>query len=278
MVVRIRCKIERAIRWTYVAVTILVIIFTLWIVGRVFLFDTFTVPSSSMEPALQPGDMIIVNKTIIGPRIYTDFNFDRRGMQLQSFRMRGLRRLRHNDIIVFNYPFHDGHISFVINQVYVKRCIALPGDSIGIANGIYRNNNYEGTLGDSLMQHRLAYTAKENIDPSVFMKKHSDKHYRWTIKDMPPIYVPRKGDVVSLTPKEAYLYKYVLEWETGKKISIDWEHSRVFAGGKAIRRHKFLHDYYFVAGDNVFDSQDSRYWGVIPGEYIVGVVGCVIHQ
>lgn len=277
MVVRIREKIEKAIGWMAAVITLLVFLLTLWAVGRIFLFDTFTVPSSSMEPALQPGDMIIVDKTIIGPRIYTDFYFDQRGIQLQSHRMRGLRCLRHNDIIVFNYPFHDGHISFVINQVYVKRCIALPGDSIGIADGIYRNNNHNNPLGDSLMQHRLTNMLEESIDSTVLMKKHYDKHYHWTIKNMPSVYVPRKGDIISLTPKEAYLYKCILEWETGKKITIDWEHGCAFADGNPLCRHKFLHNYYFVAGDNVLDSQDSRYWGVIPEEYIVGVVGCVIH-
>ena len=232
MVVRTRWKIERGIRWTLAAVTILLILFTLWVVGSVLFFDTFIVPFLSMEPALQPGDMIIVNKTIIGPRIYTDFDFDRHDMQLRSCRMRGFRRLRRNDIIVFNFPFHDGHISFVINQVYVKRCIAIPGDSIGITNGIYRNNNYDSKLGDSLMQYRLANMLEADIDSSVFMKKHSNKHCSWTIKDMPSMYIPRKGDVIRLTPKEAYLYQCVLEWEIDKKISIDWDHNSVHADGK----------------------------------------------
>ena len=206
-----------------------------------------------------------------------DFHFDRRGTRLRSHRMRGVRRLSHNDIIIFNFPFHDGHISFVINQVYVKRCIALPGDSIGITDGIYRNNNYDSPLGDSMMQRRLANMSEECIDSTVLRKKHFDKHFSWTIKNMPLIYVPRKGDIISLTPKEAYLYKCVLEWETGKSITFDWERASVYADGKPLRKHKFLHNYYFVAGDNVFDSQDSRYLGVIPEEYIVGVVGCVIH-
>ena len=264
----------KTIKW--IAVTIICLLM-LWIVGRVLLFDTFIISTSSMEPSLLPGDMIIVNKTIMGPRIYTDFHFERSGVHLCSYRMRGSRRLRHNDIIVFNYPFHNEHISFVINQVYVKRCIALPGDSIGINNGIYHNNNYDRSLGDSLMQHRLSNMLDNSIDTAVLMKKKHDLHCQWTIKNMPSMYVPRKGDLICITPKEAYLYKYVLEWETGKKITIDWEQRRVFANGKSLYKHKFLHDYYFVAGDNVLNSWDSRYWGVIPEDYIVGVVGCIIH-
>ena len=131
-----------------------------------------------------------------------------------------------------SFAIRDGHISFVINQVYVKRCIAIPGDSIGITNGIYRNNNYDSKLGDSLMQYRLANMLEADIDSSVFMKKHSNKHCSWTIKDMTSMYVTRKGDLIRLTQKEAYLYQCVLEWEIDKKISIDWDHNSVYADGK----------------------------------------------
>ena len=261
---------------TYI-VGILSFLFITWLIMRIFLVDQFTIPTSSMEPTLFPGDKVIVNKTIMGARLYTKFNFAKCGNNLTSCRMRGTRTIQHNDIVVFNYPFHRGRINFVINHVYVKRCIALPGDSISIVNGIYKNNNHQDTLGNTLMQQQLAKIREEEIDSTVLMKKHYDPHYFWTIKNMPALYVPRKGDIIHITPKEGYLYKLILEWETRKKITIDWEHGIVLADTKIYHNHKFLHNYYFVAGDNVTNSQDSRYWGVIPEEYIIGVVKYIIH-
>ena len=73
MVVKKSLMLVKTIKW--IAVTIICLLM-LWIVGRVLLFDTFIISTSSMEPSLLPGDMIIVNKTIMGPRIYTDFHFE----------------------------------------------------------------------------------------------------------------------------------------------------------------------------------------------------------
>ena len=60
--------------------------------------------------------------------------------------------------------------------------------------------------------------------------------------------------------------------ETGCRVTWDSGTGGVYADGKPLRSHTFLHDYYFMAGDNVMDSSDSRNWGLVPGEYIVGVV------
>ena len=51
----------------------------------------------------------------------------------------------------------------------------------------------------------------------------------------------------------------------------------MLADGNPISYHVFLNNYYYVVGDNVTDSYDSRYWGVLPENYIIGVVGLIIH-
>ena len=86
------------------------------------------------------------------------------------------------------------------------------------------------------------------------------------------MYVPRKGDVIRITPLEAALYGFILEWELGQEITRDWDTDEVRADGHMLTRHRFKHNYYFMAGDNVLDSDDSRFWGLVPEEYIVGVV------
>jgi len=237
------------------------LLYGMWLSMRVFLVDQFIIPTESMEPTLLPGDRVIVNKTIMGARIYSDFHFHQEGIELKSWRTRGLRRLKHNDVVVFNFPKHDDKINFVINHVYAKRCIALPGDTISIANGRYVNNNYGGKLGLEFEQARLANIPDSIIAPSVLHTIPYDAEVPWTIKNMGPLYVPRKGDQILITPKEANLYRHILEWETGRVMAYD-----------SLSYHTFLHDYYYLCGDNVLNSCDARYWGFVPEEYIVGVV------
>ena len=88
--------------------------YSLWLLLRVFIFDVFVIPSDSMLPTLQPGDKVLVNKTLLGARIYTDFQFDKKGGALHSFRTNGVRNVRRNDIVVFNMPYMDGQIKFTI--------------------------------------------------------------------------------------------------------------------------------------------------------------------
>lgn len=251
----------RLIKGTGIVVCCGILLYGTWLLMRTFLVDQFIIPTESMEPTLMPGDRVIVNKMIMGARIYSDFHFNQEGIELKSWRTRGLRRLQHNDIVVFNFPKHDEKINFVINHVYAKRCVALPGDTISIVNGHYVNNNYEGTLGLESEQSRLANIPDSVIDPSVLYTFPYDPHVPWTIRDMGPLYVPRQGDRILITPKEANLYRLILEWETGKKVSCD-----------SIAYHTFQHDYYYLCGDNVLNSCDARYWGFVPEEYIVGIV------
>ena len=109
-----------------------VLIYILWLLCRVFLFDQFVIPTESMSPTLLPGDRVIVDKTIVGTRIYSDLDFDPKGGELRSWRLRGMRQMKRNDIVVFNFPHHEGRINFIINNVYAKRCVALPGDTLSI--------------------------------------------------------------------------------------------------------------------------------------------------
>lgn len=229
-------------------------------------------------PTLMPGDRIIVDKNVFGARIYSDLNFNKNGMELKSRRTRGSRDIRPNDILVFNFPHHDGKINFIINNVYAKRCIGIPGDSVSIANGHFQNNNYKGQIGLKNMQDSF-----ENIPDSVFPDftlncMPYDRHLPWTIKNLGPLYLPRKGDLVKLTAKEGCLYRMLLEWETGKNVTFDWDTDRVFADGNPLDFHTFRHSYYFMCGDNVSNSNDSRYWGLVPEEYIVGVVSRISYS
>ena len=254
------------------------LIYILWLLCRVFLFDQFVIPTESMTPTLLPGDRVIVDKTIVGARLYSDFDFDPKGGELRSWRVRGMRQMKRNDIVVFNFPHHEGRINFIINNVYAKRCVALPGDTISIEEGYYRNNNHKGVLGLENAQNALHEMTDSMIWRQALYAMPFDGHLPWTIRNMGPLYIPRKGDIIPITAKEACVYRMLLEWETGKKVDFDWISNTAKIDGKEFTSHTFSHNYYFMAGDNVCDSNDSRYWGLVPEEYIVGVVRWVSYS
>ena len=84
-----------------------------------------------------------------------------------------------------------------------------------------------------------------------------------------PLYVPAKGDEFSMNRKHLSLYKHLIEWEQKKKLSLKGDN--VWLGDSLIKRYRLKENYYFVAGDRVTSSRDSRYWGLLPKSYIVGV-------
>ncbi len=248
-------------------------IWGVWLAFHAFCVDSFIIPSESMSPTLVPGNRIYVNKLLMGARIYRDFHFDKNGVELKAFRTNGLENLQHNDITVFNVPDDGERIKFVINYVYCKRCIGLPGDSVSIVNGYYKNNNYKGVLGLLKNQRLLSQTPDSLIPPEAFHTLPYDKHLsNWTIKNFGPLYIPRKGDKITITPGIAVIYRKILEWEQKGKLHVDWQHRQVYINRRKIKYHTFQNDYYFMAGDNVLDSKDSRYWGFVPEMYIVGIV------
>ena len=156
--------------------------------------------------------------------------------------------------------------------------MALPGDTISIEEGYYRNNNHKGVLGLENAQNALHEMTDSMIWRQALYAMPFDGHLPWTIRNMGPLYIPRKGDIIPITAKEACVYRMLLEWETGKKVDFDWISNTAKIDGKEFTSHTFSHNYYFMVGDNVCDSNDSRYWGLVPEEYIVGVVRWVSYS
>lgn len=269
---------SRILNYCVNIIVLVAIIYGLWLSMRVCVFDYFTIPSNSMYPTLKPGDKVVVNKLLMGARIYKSFDFSTEGQELKSFRMKGIRGVHHNDIVVFNIPIHNDCISFIINKNMCKRVVAIPGDSLSIVDGYYKNNNYKNTLGLEVMQRRLVETPDSKMCGIVLDAYPFNGNVGWKIRQLGPMYIPRVGDIINLTTNDAVIYKRMLEWELGKDITWDRQKNEVYADGKLIKRHTFKHNYYFCAGDNVLDSDDSRYWGLVPEEYIIGIVAKIIHN
>lgn len=239
---------------------------------RIFAVDQFPVNTYSMSPTISAGDKIVVNKLIFGARLYKSFDF-KNGSPLKSFRIKGFRKIKHNDIIVFNFPYDNKwhKIQFKINLVYTKRCIGLPGDIISVVNGYFLNNNYGDSLSLFTNQKYLSKIAIKDL-PRGFSKPYpiNSISNNWNIKDFGPIYIPKAGELILLSPINYELYKILIEYETGKVLSI--LNNKIYLGSVFIDHYKFKKNYYYVVGDNLLNSLDSRYFGFIPEEFIIGVV------
>lgn len=246
-------------------------ILVLAVLVRIFVFDRFPVNSNSMEPAIIAGDKIGVNKLLFGARIYKNLDFFK-GAPMESWRMPGFRTIRHNDIVVFNHSIDRkyGKIVFGLTPVYVKRCVGLPGDTLAIVNGYYRNNAHNGILGNEKKQQELAHTDSATLDPRVKrVWRHVQGQHRWTIFGMGPFVIPEKDAAVTLDSMNYNIYRFAIEYETGRPLTC--RNGNIYLGENETREYVFQKNYYFFAGDNVLNSQDSRYWGFVPEEHIIGI-------
>ena len=232
----------------------------LFVVMQMFLFSSFKIPSNSMEPGLIAGDYVLVNKLIPGARLFNVFA-SLRGEQVQIVRLPGLREIRRNDVVVFNYPYPNNldRIEMHMMKYYIKRCLGLPGDSLSIVNGYYRVNGIFEPVGNIEGQELFSVQSNKMLkDAGLYWSFPKDSLISWNAKNFGPLYLPRKGDVIDMNRENISIYRKLIEWETGQKLD------------PRIVSYTFQKNYYFVAGDRIEDSQDSRYWGLLPEEFIVG--------
>lgn len=239
----------------------------LWLVVQVFVFASFKIPSDSMEPGLTTGDNILVLKPTIGPRLFNIFA-SMRNEQPEIYRVPGLKKIKRNDILVFNFPHPNSwdKIEMHILKYYIKRCVGLPGDTLLIRNGFYKVKGEEISIGNQESQEKVA--TRKQFEDGIFHCFPFDSLIGWNIKDFGPLYIPEKGDSITLDRTNYRLYKKLIEWE--QQGELQYKDSAVFLKGNPINGYRFRKNYYFMAGDNGMNSQDSRYWGLLPEEYIVG--------
>lgn len=276
-------------------------------------------------------------------------------------RLKGFRNVRRGDCIVFNFPNGDTVLTkapaddyyalcrtagkdFVIRNYgpvkvrpsdkkdhYVKRCVAVAGDTLEIRNGrvfinsgaqhvwpgvqstytvvtngtpinpktlgklglntseLWWDNSLPGYPAMALTTEMLetvrtcgnVISVTENID--VYPPDYPDSYllifpfkesFRWTRDNFGPLWIPEKGATVELNTDNLPLYERIIR---------DYEHhslevisgGRILIDGEEAASYTFAQDYYFMMGDNRHNSLDSRYWGFVPEDHIVGTPSLV---
>jgi signal peptidase I len=91
---------------------------------------------------------------------------------------------------------------------------------------------------------------------------------KWSQDNFGPIYIPQAGKTVALTNESLPFYKEIITKYEGNTLQLDGSHFLI--NGKQATTYTFKQDYYWMMGDNRHNSEDSRYWGYVPADHIVG--------
>ena len=246
------------------------ILMIIWLLLQVTVVATFRIPTDSMQPTLHPGDNILVNKWVMGARVF-DIWEAAEDREVEIYRLPRLGTVKRNDVLVFHFPYphSSDSLSMHLLKYYVKRCIALPGDTMGIKQGHYFIKGFDGPIGNVEAQKRIARLRKEDAWDIVMDTYPWDKYLNWTIQDFGPLHVPARGQMVAMDSTAVKLYRKLIEWEQKKPLTRDG--NKVYLGDSLIQEYRFQENYYFMGGDYMENSKDSRYWGLLPEPYIVGV-------
>lgn len=284
------------------------------------------------------------NKLPSGKKSYSE------KLRMPHKRLNGFSSVKREDIIVFNFPEGDtmlvqypgqnyyslirqygrdymlSEFDIITHPVdkrenYIKRCIALPGDTLLISDGKVRVNGnirselplqkfkyYVSTRGEPLPEVLLdslkilktsvtynpvnslhvLYLAKENVEslrsfpmvrsisrymePTLSFQNQEifphDNHYRWTGDNFGPLRIPARGDTIRIDQQNLPLYKRIIDTYEQNDLAI--RDRVIYINGIAADRYVIRMDYYFVMGDNHHNSADSRYWGFVPEDHLLG--------
>jgi len=227
-----------------------------------FLIETSRVPTGSMEKTIMVGDFLFVNKFIYGSSSPRNIPFT--NIALPYFQLPAIKDPERGEIVVFEYPGDrdDLHAKGITN--YVKRCIATPGDTIQIINKVVFINGKEAPIPTHI-QYANPYPRPAGVpNPYIFPKGSG-----WNEDNYGPYVIPKAGDVIKLSPQNIEWWRTIIDREFDRRV-VSVRNGKVFIDGKEVNSYTIKKNYYFMMGDNRDDSADSRFWGLVPRDAVIG--------
>ena len=225
-----------------------------------FVLASFEVPTGSMENEIMTGDFLLVNKFVFGGT--TPKTIPLTNVRIPSFKLPALWKVERGDVIVFVWPGPRDSVRPAEFAYYLKRCIALAGDTLRIVNRkVYVNGApvpFPRNVKFNSNEIKPADWADDRIFPDG--APFNEDFYG-------PIVVPTKGDVVPLNPETFRRWKVFIRRE-GHSASM--RAGKISVDGKECTTYTIEQNYVFGMGDNRDNSLDSRFWGFIPVDAVVG--------
>ena len=210
-----------------------------------YFMQPFTIPTSSLEKTLLVGDYLFVSKFHYGartpmtsaalPMVHDRIPFTKAksyysGLEYPYFRLPGFQDIKHNDIVVFSWPIDEfvdigppatGYMYKPIDKKsnYVKRCVALPGDSLQVKNGYVFINGKQNELPDRA-KLQFAYEVLSNTPLAILDAK--GRNTGNPIPFMAEKYEISDIHVTDLDDKGIYKHTAFITAETAEKLKSDF--------------------------------------------------------
>ncbi|MDH3269192.1 MAG: signal peptidase I [Ignavibacteria bacterium] len=230
---------------------------------KAFAIDAFRIPSTSMENTLQPGDFILANK--FAYNIATPREIPLIDLPIPQHKFFKVGKPEINDVVIFEFPRDFENDPLRGGSKYVKRLIAGPRDTLKITDGVIFVNGRLINLPPTFktpkfLEREEELAPKETIYPPGA---------QWNRISYGPIIIPAKGDTIKITPKNFEKWQSVIVMDHGERSLLS-EGTLVTLDGRAIFEYVLTQNHYFVIGDNFEVSMDSRHFGFITDNMIIG--------
>ena len=261
---------------------------------RGFAFTSCLIPSTGMENSLFQGERILVNKWSYGLRVPL--------MSLFSYHRWCERSVRQQDVVVFNNPAAIGQPTIDRREIYISRCIGTPGDTL-LVDSLFSVSSPEAQLNPDKKRLYTYPAAKEQLITSLMqtlsitndglMGSNDSTHVRsfsryeyylleqaisdqnWiqpltekSEKELKPLIVPGKGKALRVYPWNITLLRNTLVMHEGKQAEI--KNDTLYVDGKPTQHCYFTKDYYWMGSNNTVNFSDSRLFGFVPQDHIIG--------
>lgn len=241
------------------------------------------IPTPAMDPGLLIGDILAFKKArTIDRNDVTIFWFPDNVQTMYVKRCIGLPgdslRIVNSTVLINGVPLTHTLLKFrylvttdgsEINSRILEKNRITENDYFRISSHSYHfflTEQQAKEFSELSFLKRVELSTGTEGEPETMIYPKSEK-INWNADFYGPIYIPKKGDKIQLTEENIDFYLKCIEFENN---SVERDNSGLMVNGKRVSKYEFKENYFFMMGDNRHNSMDSRYWGFLPQELIIG--------